>query len=296
MRGLLDRFGIVSSDREEEQLLRGPVQIEHELARSVFDFVAAQSQSTFPAFDEQWQALWQDTKSTYDTDEFQKVVDKPLVEYETAFARWLTDQVTKTWPTENNLFTDGNREALEQHITEFLTQARARLAGLELEEFFRWLVLTRLDSEWIQYLEAIDDLRQGIGLQSYGQKSPQLEFRRRAFEMFDQLREEVEQRIVRSVFIELPNYHSFVQRQREQLRVREEWASADYRMVTTSKGRSKRVRDVNLGRNDPCWCGSEKKYKHCHMQSDARKERVPTAPTSSPHTSSRKKGRRKRRR
>jgi preprotein translocase subunit SecA len=293
MRGLLGRFGIVSPDREEEQLLRGPARIEQELAQEVADFLIVQSKGVSLVTDEQWEALWQATKGAYRTDRFQEVAGGPLAQYEAAFAHWLADQVMTTWPAESISLADEDRELLEQRVIEFLVQARARLAGLELEEFFRWLVLSRLDSEWIQYLEAIDDLRRGIGLQAYGQKSPQLEFRRRAFDMFDQLREEVQQQIVRSFFIQLPSYHSFVQRQREQLRVREKWASSEYRMVTTGTGRSKLVRDVTIGRNDPCWCGSGKKYKNCHMRQDMEAQRgaiASTRPSRSPGRKRRRRG------
>ena len=293
MRGFLGRFGIASPDREEERLLRGPAQVEQELAQAISDALAAQSEEKPPAFDEGWPALWQGIKGTYRADQFQEFAQGPLEAYEAAFARWLAEQAVRTWKAEGGLLAEGSDAVLEQQVSEFLAPARARLAGLELEEFFRWLVLTRIDDEWIQYLEAIDELRQGIGLQAYGQRKPQVEFRRQAFRMFDQLREEVERQIVRSFFNALTNYHSFVQYQREKLREREQYASSDYHIVTTGKGRSKLVRDVKIGRNDPCWCGSGKKYKHCHMKSDMRKQQSQTGPSSSRTSPGKRKSRRK---
>jgi preprotein translocase subunit SecA len=114
--------------------------------------------------------------------------------------------------------------------------------------------------------------------------------------MFDRLREEVQQQIVRGFFRELPNYHSFVQHQREQLRIRDE-AARGYQVVTTSGGRVKRERDIKVGRNDPCWCGSGKKYKHCHMKSDLGQSRRQGGAASTSKASSggrRRKGRRRR--
>ena len=204
--------------------------------------------------------------------------------------------MTRAWEAGGGSLPDESCAVLEQRLIESLALARAQLATLELEEFLRWLVLTRLDGEWIQYLEVIDRLRQGIGLQAYAQRSPQVEFRRQAFEMFDRLREEVQRQIVRGFFVDLPNYHGFVQHQRELLRVRNE-ISEDYRVESTGKGQVRRVRDVKVGRNDPCWCGSGKKYKHCHMKSDLKKQGGQGGSTSAPRTSSgkgkrRRKGRR----
>jgi preprotein translocase subunit SecA len=292
VRGFLGRFGAISPDREEEQLLRGPVQIEQELAQEVGGFLAAQSEEEYPLTEEQWQAI----KSSYRPDSLKEVAQGPLAEYETAFAGWLADRVAERWETQSNPLPDGSRAALGQHLVEFLASARSRLASLELQEFLRWLVLTRLDGEWIQYLEAIDRLRQGIGLQAYAQRSPQVEFRRQAFDMFDGLRERVQQQIVKGFFSGLPNYHSFVQHQRELLRVRGE-TSGDYRVERTRTGQIRRVRDVKIGRNDPCWCGSGQKYKQCHMQSDMKKQGsqggAPSAPRAARSKKRRRKGRRR---
>ncbi len=309
MRGFLRRFGIVSPDREDERYLRGPAQVDQELSLAVADFLGEGAEEARSWTDEHWPALWQTVKRACRTDQFQQAAAGPLGEYEAAFAQWLAEQVVKAWETQDGPPINGRREALEQHLVTLLAQARAHLARLELEEFFRWLVLTRMDSEWIQYLEIIDDLRQGIGLQAYAQRDPRVEFRRRAFDMFDQLREEVQRQIVRGFFVELPNYHRFVQRQRELLRTRGELASSDYRMVMSGKGRPKHsrqgraagtsvtlVRDVKLGRNDPCWCGSGKKYKHCHMASDLDKQHSRTTTTPPPRTSRGKRGSKRRRR
>jgi preprotein translocase subunit SecA len=290
MRSFLSHLSTALPDREEEQFLRGPTQIERELAQAVAGFLSNGKSSMI---DEKWPALWQDVKNAYRADRFQEADGAPLAEYEATFAHWLADQTLKSWKAEGGQPAAESHPALEAHVREFLVPARARLAGLELEDFLRRLVLIRMDSEWIQYLEAIDEIRQGIGLQAYGQRSPQVEFHRQAFRMFDELREEVRRQIVGGFFTELANYHTSVQRQRELLRAREKYASSNYRVVKTGKGGRKLVRDVKVGRNDPCWCGSGKKYKRCHMQSDMKKR---TGATSSPPRTSagKKRSRRKR--
>jgi preprotein translocase subunit SecA len=238
---------------------------------------------------------WQSVKRAYRSDLLGEASEGSLAGYEGAFAEWLASEVVRAWRAKGGALPDGTRTALGEHLGAFLSSARERLAGLELEEFFRWLVLARMDGEWIQYLEALDELRQGIGLQAYAQRSPQVEFRRRAFEMFDRLREEVQRQIVQGFFRELPNYHSFVQHQREQLRIRDE-AARGHQVVTTSGGRVKRERDIKVGRNDPCWCGSGKKYKLCHMKSDLGQSRSQDRTSSTPKASSgrrRRKGKRR---
>jgi hypothetical protein len=291
MRGFLEQFS-VSASREDERWLRGPAQVEQEMIQAVDAWLSSKLDGDSLLITEQWQSI----KRAYRSDLLGNASEGSLEEYEGAFADWLAGEVVRTWREMGSALPDGARSALGENLSTFLSSARERLAGLELEEFFRWLVLARMDSEWIHYLEALDELRQGIGLQAYAQRSPQVEFRRQAFEMFDRLREEVQQQIVRGFFRELPNYHSFVQHQREQLRIRDE-AARGYQVVTTSGGRVKRERDIKVGRNDPCWCGSGKKYKHCHMKSDLGQSRRQGGAASTSKTSSgsrRRKGRRRR--
>jgi preprotein translocase subunit SecA len=290
MRGFLEQFS-VSASREDERWLRGPAQIEQELAQEIDAWLSSKVKTENLLLTEQWQSI----KRAYRSDLLGEASEGSLAGYEGAFANWLAGEIVRIWRAKGSALPDGTREALGEHLSAFLSSARERLAGLELEEFFRWLVLARLDNEWIQYLEALDDLRQGIGLQAYAQRSPQVEFRRQAFEMFDRLREEVQRQIVQGFFRELPNYHSFVQRQREQLRVRD-LAAKGHQVVTTSGGRVRRESDIKVGRNDPCWCGSGKKYKHCHMQSDLGQSRDQDRTSSAPKASSgsrRRKGKRR---
>ena len=306
MRGFLRRFGMVRADREEERLLRGPTQVDQELSQGIRDTIAAHLEDATPIPEEHWQAAWHSVKRAYRADQFDRVADGPLAEYEAAFAAWLAREALDAWRAKGGPPAVADTGLLAQRATALLAETRQRLANLELEEFFRWLVLTRMDREWIQYLEEIDDLRQGIGLQAYGQRSPEVEFRRQAFDMFDSLRAAVQHQIIRGFFVELPNYHQFVQRQREMMRARQELASSEYRMVTSGKarrGRSRQhaatgesvtlVRDMRIGRNDPCWCGSGKKYKLCHMRQDMESRGTPTASTRPPQTSSRKRRRRR---
>ncbi len=146
----------------------------------------------------------------------------------------------------------------------------------QLPVYERALMLSVIDAEWRQYLTAIDDLRQGVGLEAYGQRDPKIEFKRRAFEMFDKLRQDVEEGIARRFFNELPHHRQVIEAQQQQEQALDNLSRLGYRVeqrVSRDKsGRTRVAQTVhkdlwsNVGRNDPCPCGSGKKYKDCHYR------------------------------
>jgi len=144
----------------------------------------------------------------------------------------------------------------------------------QLANYQRALMLSVIDREWRQYLEAIDELRQGIGLEAFGQRDPKVQFKRRAFEMFDKLRADVEAGIARRFFSEIPYHRQVIEAQQRQEALLDRLAQQGYRVqqrVQRSRDGEVKVaqtvqKDVwsNVGRNDPCPCGSGKKFKDCH--------------------------------
>lgn len=146
----------------------------------------------------------------------------------------------------------------------------------QLESYERALMLSVIDAEWRQYLLAIDDLRTGVGLEAYGQRDPKIEFKRRAFEMFDRLRDDVQEGIARRFFAELPRHRQIIEEQKQREAALDRLADSGYRIqqkVTRTQGGQVKVaqqvqRDLwsNVGRNDPCPCGSGKKFKDCHYR------------------------------
>ena len=148
--------------------------------------------------------------------------------------------------------------------------AKVELVGAEtFHQFERNVMLQSLDSHWREHLAALDHLRQGIHLRGYAQKNPKQEYKREAFELFEGLLDLVRREVTRIVFT--------VQiRSPEDV---EETAPADVQNVqyqhagfdeTLGEGEAQ-LQPVSpaeagskIGRNDPCPCGSGKKYKHCH--------------------------------
>jgi len=129
-----------------------------------------------------------------------------------------------------------------------------------MRAFEKWCLLQTLDQKWIDHLRNIDQLRDGIGLRGYGQKDPQLEFIREAYDMFSSLKHRILEDTVRFMF---------------KLEVRQESeVKSERSMEETKTNRDEGDEAVNqqpvrrtsekIGRNDPCWCGSGKKWKKCH--------------------------------
>ncbi len=114
----------------------------------------------------------------------------------------------------------------------------------------RNLLLSLIGQLWVDYLTAIENLRQGIGLEAFGQRDPLVEYKRRAFEMFQDLLNNIRAEAVRRLFLILPTGQALARERRGA-------SGAQMRVQSGAAPRS-------VGRNDPCPCGSGKKYKHCH--------------------------------
>ncbi|MFA5508541.1 MAG: SEC-C metal-binding domain-containing protein, partial [Vulcanimicrobiota bacterium] len=138
--------------------------------------------------------------------------------------------------------------------------AKEELIGSEtMRAFEKWCLLQTLDQKWIDHLRNIDQLRDGIGLRGYGQKDPQLEFIREAYEMFTSLKHRILEDTVRFMFKLEVRQESEVKAER----------SIEETKTNRDEGEDSSIQQVRrsgqkIGRNDPCWCGSGKKWKKCH--------------------------------
>ena len=125
-------------------------------------------------------------------------------------------------------------------------------AGAEvMHHFERSVILQIIDQNWRAHLSALDQLRQGIGLRAYGQKDPKQEFKKEAFELFEQLLEKIKFEVTRVLML--------VQVKNEEQANEIDKKNEAKLQAAQSQNETKRV-----SRNDPCPCGSKKKYKHCH--------------------------------
>src|SRR5205807_2386066 len=197
----------------------------------------------------------------------------------------LRQQVERIFPMPEN-FTWEDIEALndrEEVVDHLMELAEAAYDHKEQElgpERMRWLerawMLSVIDRLWIQHLTAIDDLREGIGLRAYGQRDPLIEYKVEAARMFDELQANVRADVVNAI------YHLQMRQQapppppptEAAFRSSDGGGSSNGANGATRRPRAPggnggaavgaRVAGAKVGRNDPCPCGSGKKYKKCH--------------------------------
>ncbi len=159
--------------------------------------------------------------------------------------------------------------ALNTYVERQQEQWRARIGEDEYRNFQRSLLLSAIDNEWRDYLTAMDDLRREIGLTALGQRDPKVEYKRRSYEMFTDMRMNIDKDIGDRFFRQIANHVAFVERQQADVAYKLQAQSAGYQVVSHKSGSSGvRRATAKVGRNDPCPCGSGKKYKQCHGRSD----------------------------
>ena len=129
------------------------------------------------------------------------------------------------------------------------------------------LTLRVVDEFWMDHIDAMDDLRQGIRLRAYAQTDPVIEYKREGFDMFEAMNDAIKEEIVRRVFLVRIKTNEEIKRQRV-AKVTGEGAGGD----KTVK-RQPVVKKIKVGPNDPCPCGSGKKYKKCCRDKDLAAER-----------------------
>jgi len=135
--------------------------------------------------------------------------------------------------------------------------------GVEtLRQLEKIILLHTIDTLWKDHLYAIDQLKEGIGLRGYGQKDPLREYQREGFEMFANMVERIKEDVIGQLF------HIQVTRE-EEVDELDQQARKESEVVFSHGGRKEGGKQVPVvagqktGRNDPCPCGSGKKYKKC---------------------------------
>jgi preprotein translocase subunit SecA len=215
----------------------------------------------------------------------------------------------------------GDAGEIEEHLyndAEAVLHKREEEVGqLLFLRVFRNFYLQEIDNQWLEHLQNMDALRDGIGLRGYGQRDPKKEYQKEGFDYFLELMQTIKSSIVNKMYrfeieredeVERLEQRRRAQVEAQQKRLQMTHAEADGEaaaaaeadgeggaesqpLATGSRKMRRRAAAVGgsggqpvsappvaqtvrrarpkVGRNDPCWCGSGKKYKHCHMRSDA---------------------------
>ena len=175
---------------------------------------------------------------------------------------------------EANLSDDDILKRVVAAADEAYEAKKSQVPGDAWSGFERSVMLQNLDSHWREHLAALDHLRQGIHLRGYAQKNPKQEYKREAFELFEGLLQVVRTEVTKLLMtIEVRSEQQIEEVEQHPPQVENvQYHHADYdEALGTSDQAEKPQRPVEhampkVGRNDPCPCGSGKKFKHCHGQ------------------------------
>ncbi len=186
---------------------------------------------------------------------------------------WALDLPVTGWVTDADAIDGDEIVTRVQAAAKEAFEAKLALVGEEnFTQFERMVLLQTIDSQWREHLSALDYLRQGIHLRGYAQKQPKQEYKREAFQLFGQLLDSVKNdvtRVLMNVRVQSPEQVSEATQQMEAKA--EHIANVTY-TAPTETGEVESTVDAatvatavpRVGRNDPCPCGSGKKYKQCH--------------------------------
>jgi preprotein translocase subunit SecA len=170
-------------------------------------------------------------------------------------------------PDENtpNLKVEDLEASLKQQVQAQLTIKEEEFTTPVMESLLKILLLQTIDMQWKGHLLGIDHLKEGIGLRSYGQKNPKEEYKREAYNLFMEMMGRIRQEIIQKLFrIQLARDDDVARMEEEQRRKKE---FLERHTAGSQKGKPV-VREERIGRNDPCPCGSGKKYKKCCGQNN----------------------------
>ncbi len=172
---------------------------------------------------------------------------------------------------------DGVKQKIIEAAKEFYERKEEMFGSDLMARIERYAVLSVIDEKWKDHLREMDDLKEGIGLRAYGQKDPLVEYKREAFELFLDLLAQIRDEILQFAFKFFPEAPEEIKEKKpkspiKRLRtIKDNVTNMGLSPVSESseqaanRGKQQPIKvAVKVGRNDPCPCGSGKKYKHCH--------------------------------
>lgn len=157
---------------------------------------------------------------------------------------------------------DISRKELEDRLCDRINriyEAQKTIFGDRIGDLMRFALLTAVDRAWREHLDAMDDLRDGVGLSSFAQRNPITEYRIAGSEMFDEMIEKIREETVKFMLFASPVQEAKAKAAaaQKQAELKNLGGKAEKRQPVVKKSFEK------IGRNDPCPCGSGKKYKQC---------------------------------
>ncbi|KKP30919.1 MAG: Protein translocase subunit SecA [Candidatus Woesebacteria bacterium GW2011_GWC2_31_9] len=177
---------------------------------------------------------------------------------------------TSTKQFKNELTKRNSSKEVEEFIeTVFKDMHKARETQVGenmMRQIEKYAYLGSIDHYWIDHIDTIDDLREAIGLRAYGQRDPLVEFKGEAYQMFETLLNKIDEEVARRLFrigVNVPQPEIPLNIATENI------DKTDMTGLVEKDNSNKQINNKQsdkpkIGRNDPCWCGSGKKFKRCH--------------------------------
>jgi preprotein translocase SecA subunit len=164
----------------------------------------------------------------------------------------------------DNTTVDGLTEVTVQKITETYEDKEKRFGAPMLRQLEKIIMLQTIDSLWKDHLLGMDHLKEGIGLRGYGQKNPLQEYQKEGFEMFEDMIHRIQEDVVQKLFtVEIARETVAQEIEMQQPHPQRMVLSRGSENVGATRASQARRQGEKIGRNNPCPCGSGKKYKRC---------------------------------
>ncbi|GAA5417216.1 protein translocase subunit SecA [Paraliobacillus ryukyuensis] len=280
MRAMMDRFKMDDSQPIESKIVSRAVEsAQKRVEGNNFD-----ARKTVLSYDDvlrqQREIIYKQRFDVIESDNLREIIEQMIqtVVEQTVQAHTQDDDLEK-WDTgaiieyvhanlveENYLVESDLKEKEPEEMIEFIMakvrekydQKEQELTLEQMREFEKVILLRTVDTKWMDHIDQMDQLRQGIHLRAYGQNDPLREYQMEGFSMFEAMVDSINEEVARYIM---------KAQVRENLQRQEVAKNATAVSGDDGKKQKKKqpiVRADNVGRNDPCPCGSGKKYKHCH--------------------------------
>ena len=168
---------------------------------------------------------------------------------------------------------DGVFETLADEAEQAFNELEEQFGSETMRTIERRVLLAVIDKLWVEHLTAMDELRQGVGLQAYGQRDPLVVYKTEGFRMFNLLQSNIRHDVVRSMYRVKP----IIAQQPVKTRVSEQETTTNAPQEDSDGSGTMRRKGKKIRPNEPCPCGSGKKYKHCHGAAARRNQATPVS-------------------
>ncbi|HEX6178506.1 MAG TPA: SEC-C metal-binding domain-containing protein, partial [Thermoanaerobaculia bacterium] len=162
--------------------------------------------------------------------------------------------------------TDDIKQRVVEAVNRRYEEKESKVGAEVMRIHEKYLLLQVIDQQWKDHLLAIDHLKEGIGLRGYGQRDPLIEYKKESFDLFQEMMERIQDRVVKILWkVDVVVEHEGEQRpSRRPLPAPPKQQPMFFSGSGPAQPQTVKHKEQKVGRNDPCPCGSGKKYKKCH--------------------------------